>query len=32
VDHLDTVHKGGKGILDGVRGTFVEGLDELLEG
>lgn len=32
VDHLDAVHEGGKGILDRVRGAFVEGLDELLEG
>jgi hypothetical protein len=32
VDHLDAVHQSGKGILDSVRGTFIEGLDDLLEG
>lgn len=31
VDHLNTVHEGGKGILDGVRGSFIERLNELLK-
>jgi len=31
VDHLNTVHESGKGILDGVRGSFIEGLNELLK-
>jgi hypothetical protein len=32
VDHLDGVHKSGKGILDALRGAVVKGLDELLKG
>ena len=32
VDHLDGVHEGGKGLLNGFGVAFVEGLDELLKG
>ncbi len=31
VNHLYAVHEGGKGILDGVRGSLIEWLDELLK-
>jgi hypothetical protein len=31
VDHLDAVHQSGEGVLDGIWGAFVKGLDELLE-
>jgi hypothetical protein len=31
VNHLNTVHESGKGILDGVRGSFIERLNELLK-
>ena len=32
VDHLYTVHQSGKGVLDGVGGALIQGLDELLQG
>ena len=32
VNHLDRVHKGGKGVLDGFRSAFVKWLDELFKG
>lgn len=32
VDHLDAVHQGGQGVLDGVGRAFIERLDELLQG
>ena len=31
VNHLNTVHESRKGILDGVRGSFIERLDEFLK-
>jgi hypothetical protein len=31
VDHLNGVHEGGKGLLDGFGSSFVEGLNELFE-
>jgi copper oxidase (laccase) domain-containing protein len=31
VDHLDAVHQGWQGLLDGLGSTIVEWLDELLK-
>lgn len=31
MNHLNAVHQGRKGVLDGVGGSLIEGLDELLK-